>query len=223
MRWRRFALVRVMRFKGCVAGGVLGLILANMPLQAADVALAGLFGNRAVLVIDGGSPVTLQVGQSANGVRLVKVAGDLAVVEVEGRKLEVRLGERVVQRGASADTHVLYSDNRGHFKPEGKINGRPVRFLVDTGASMVSMGVSDARRLGLDLSQAIVGRSQTANGVVNVRRVMLDSVQVGSMVVFNIEASVHETDLPVVLLGMSFLSRMDMTHEGSRLTLRKRF
>ena len=190
---------------------------------AADVALSGVVGSRAVLVINGAQPVVLQTGQMADGVRLLQVDREAAVVDVGGRRVTLRLGEQVVQREGSVDGHVLLSDRQGHFTPQGKINGQPVRFLVDTGASLVSMGISDARRLGLDLSKAAVGRSQTANGVVRVRRVVLDSVQVGPMIVYNIEASVHDHDLPVVLLGMSFLSRMEVSQDGSRMTLRKRY
>ncbi|MBR0564605.1 TIGR02281 family clan AA aspartic protease [Azoarcus sp. L1K30] len=194
---------------------------------AAEVAVAGVLGTRAaVLVIDGGSPRTLAIGQrSPEGVRLLAIEGEVAVVEVDKVRERVRLGERVVRRaadGRDASVH-LEADGQGHFLTTGRINGASVRFLVDTGASVVSIGRADARRLGIDLTRATLGRTQTANGVVNVWRVKLDSVQLGELSLNDVDAVVLENDMPLILLGMSFLNRMEMARDGNRLVLRRRY
>ena len=203
-----------------------GLALSS-PCLATEVALAGLLGSRAVvLVVDGGSPRTLALGQrSPEGVRLVAIEGDLAIVEFDGIRKSLRLGEQVVSRAVADSGAVMQieADGRGHFLANGRVNGGAVRFLVDTGASLVSLGRSDARRLGIDLSRATVGRTQTASGVAKVWLVRLDSVQIGEWSINNVDAAVLENDMPLALLGMSVLNRMEMTREGSRLVLKKRY
>jgi aspartyl protease family protein len=77
--------------------------------------------------------------------------------------------------------------------------------------------------MGIDVTEGAAGVSQTANGMSRIWRVRLDSLKVGGVVVHGVDAAVHINDLPVALLGMSFLNRMEMTREGSRLVLKKRF
>ena len=206
--------------------GVVVACAASADVFATEVALAGLFGQKAVLVINGGAPQTLSVGQKTDeGVRLLAVEGELAVVEVNARRERLRLGERVVQRIAAGGTDSIYleADGQGHFLTTGNVNGASVRFLVDTGATFVSIGMSDARRMGIDVSDGVPGVSQTANGVSRIWRVRLDTLKVGDVVVHGVDAAVHANDLPVALLGMSFLNRMEMTREGTRLVLKKRY
>lgn len=199
-------------------------------LAAAEIELAGVFGSKAVLIIDGAAPVTLAVGQSREGVRLVDVGAGVATVEVGGRRQQVVMGAAPVRLGATgADSNGgdgsvnLHADSKGHHFAQGSINGISMRFLVDTGASMVSMGMADARRAGIDLKRAKPALTQTASGTSRVWQVRLDQVRIGEVTLHGVDGLVHENDLPFVLLGMSFLSRMDMQREGSRLILRKRF
>lgn len=88
---------------------------------------------------------------------------------------------------------------------------------------MVSLGASDARRLGINAATGEAGFAQTANGVVRVWEHRLDAVSLGGITLYGVRAIVHENDLPVALLGMSFLNRVEMDRKGSSLTLRKRF
>jgi len=117
----------------------------------------------------------------------------------------------------------LVADTRGHFFTTGSINGSLVQFLVDTGATMISMGVADARRIGVNYLQGERGVSRTANGVAKVYRVRLESVKVGDIALANVDALVHESEMPYVLLGMSFLHRLEMRQAGTDLTLTKRY
>ncbi len=203
--------------------------LASIPAQAADVSLAGVFGGKAVLVVDGGVPRTLKPGaHSPEGVKLISVDGDSAWVEIESRRVKLRIGENVALPrsasggGGAAAVH-LNADSQGHFLSEGSINGTPVRFLVDTGATVIALGRTDARRASINVSQSPVVTVQTANGVVRAWRVRLNSVKLGSVTLNDVEAAVMETDMPHVLLGMSFLNRMDMQRNGQIMTLRQRF
>ena len=88
---------------------------------------------------------------------------------------------------------------------------------------MVSMGPNDAKRAGIDYLDGEKTYATTANGVALVYRVQLDKVRVGDIVLYNVAGLVHENiNLPVVLLGMSFLGRLNMRREGDMLTLSKR-
>ena len=100
------------------------------------------------------------------------------------------------------------------------INGIPVRALVDTGASSIAMNLSDARRAGVNLSGARRVRILTASGAREALLVQLGTVQVGDIVVNDVEATLSERDeLPITLLGMSFLKHLDMYRIGASLTL----
>lgn len=217
-----------MNFPRLICQAICALLFSSSVTFAADVELAGVFGSRAVLLVDGGSPQTLAVGQrSREGVLLRALQGDVAVVEVDGVQRRIRLGGAPIQVGARADSGAtgrelrLTPDARGHYSVLGSVNGASMRFLIDTGASLVSMGAEDAVRAGVDYRKGRPSTSMTANGLVQIWVVRLDKIQVGQLVLHGVEAAVHEGALPVVLLGMSFLNRMDMRREGGFLVLRK--
>ncbi len=88
---------------------------------------------------------------------------------------------------------------------------------------MISLGASDARRIGIDASKGQQGMANTANGQTVVTRVKLDTVRVGEIVMNNVDALVHQQDMPFALLGMSFLNRMEMQRNGDTMTLKKRY
>lgn len=213
---------------GRTARRVLCFWLAVLPfaVQGADVALAGVIGARAVLVIDAGAPQTLAVGaRSREGVKLVALRDEIATVEVDGRRETLRLGEHAihVKGGQEAVRLQLQADSQGHFVSRGRINGIEVNLLVDTGATFVSLGRSDAKRIGLDYTKGERGLTATANGTVPVWRMRLDTVELGGMTLHNVDASVHENELPLVLLGMSFLNRTQWQRDGDKLILQKRY
>lgn len=192
---------------------------------AADVALVGLMGDKAMVVIDGGRRQTLALGaSSAEGVKLVAVESGAAVFEIDGKRRRMQIGQSVVSSAkVEKPSLVLEANRQGHFFAQGSINGEAMRFLVDTGATFVSLGVSDARRARIDFLQGTPGLTQTANGVARVWRVRLTNIKVGNIVLHDVEASVTEGDMPIVLLGMSFLNRMEMRREGTSLTLIQRY
>jgi aspartyl protease family protein len=198
--------------------------------QSADINLNGVVGNRALVVIDGGKPRWLLAGEAtADGIKLVSVSGQSAVVEFGGKRQTLTLGqnERLgSSASASAGTQsiTLAAGRGGHFVAAGSINGVAVQFLVDTGASFISFNSAEAKRFGINYLTGQKGLSSTANGVVPTYRVKLDEVKVGDITLNNIDAMVHVGEnLPVVLLGNSFLNRMEMKRDGEKMVLTKRF
>lgn len=187
----------------------------------------GLFGGKAIVVIDGGRPRTLAAGEAAGAVRLISATSESGVFEIEGKRTTLTVGSQSFGgnfKPSRRPSVVLSADHGGHYLTSGSINGAPVRFLVDTGATMVSLGAGDARRIGIDYRKGERGISNTANGSAVVYRVRLDTVKVGDITLNGIEGLVHESaDMPFALLGMSFLNRMDMKHDGSQLTLTLRY
>jgi aspartyl protease family protein len=205
---------------------LLTLAALGMPALAADVTLVGLIGAKAIVVIDGGAPRTLAPGQkTAEGVALLGTEKDAATFEIDGKKRTLRMGQAYsVGTRAGRQNVTLSADPRGHFVAAGSINGGSVRFLVDTGATFVSLPAAEARRLGINYLQGQRGELQTANGVAVAYRVKLDSVRIGDIEVNNVEAVVNENGATgVTLLGMSFLNRMEMQRDGQSMTLTKRY
>ena len=203
-------------------------MLLAAPASAADVNVIGLFPGKAVVVINRGTPRTLSVGQrTPEGVLLVSVDATAAVIEIDGRRDRVEMGqhfETAAETGARTTT-TLAPDSRGHYIVDGAINGGHVRFMVDTGATDVALNSQDAQRLGIDYRGGKRMFVQVADGRrVPVYRVTFDSVTVGSITLLNVEGSVQEGgSLGVVLLGNTFLNRTEMRREGPNLTLIKRY
>jgi aspartyl protease family protein len=194
---------------------------------AADVALIGVIGDRAaVLAVDGGEPKTLKLGQKWNGIVVHAVEKTRATVEVDGTKRVLQLGQHYRSAAAApagSQSATLMAGESGHFVADGAINGVQVRFIVDTGASLVALPGALAQSLGIDYRKGERGMTQTANGAVQSFRVRLDNVRVGGIALNGVDGLVIESGLPVALLGMSFLNRVDMRREGDRMVLTRRF
>ena len=203
------------------------LLLACGAAGAQTVSMSGSLGDKALLVIDG-TPRTVAAGATVQGVKLVSVAGSEAVVEVGGKRVRLALGGAQVNLGGvpsdgGATQIVLSAGSGGHFFSAGSINGKAVRFVVDTGATYVSMGVNEAERLGIDYKSGQRGMTSTANGAMAVYKVSLASVRVGDVQVYNVEALVGQAPMDQVLLGNSFLTRFQMRRDNDTLTLSKRY
>lgn len=201
-------------------------LLVPPTAAATDVVVSGLMRDKAVVQIDGGALRTLSVGQkTAEGVVLVSVERDSALFEIDGKRVTLGLGQaRLARNEAAPHTATLVADLAGHFTAHGQVNGRPMRFMVDTGATVTALPASEARRVGVDASKGQLVLLQTANGTARARLVKLDTVTVGGVTLYGVEAVVMEGDgLHLPLLGMSFLNRMDMKREGNVLTLTKRY
>jgi aspartyl protease family protein len=212
---------------GLIAHSIaLVLALACGAAAAADIALVGVIGSRAaVLAVDGGEPKTVKVGQKWNGIAVLSVDKDRAIVEIDGRRRTLVQGQHHRRAAAVADRQqvTLAADRHGHFVTMGAVNGNPVRFLVDTGATSIALPGREAERLGIDYRKGARGMTQTANGPVAVYRVTLDRVSLGGIELRMVEGVVIEQGLDIALLGMTFLNRVEMKREGQSMTLIRRF
>jgi aspartyl protease family protein len=208
-----------------IATAVAGLLIAAAA-AATDITVSGLFTNKAVVQIDNGPLQTLSVGQKTpQGVVLVSVDRESATFEIDGKRMTLGLGRaRMATTAPAAESATLIADVRGHFAADGLVNGMPVRFFVDTGASLVSLPSSEASRLSIDYRKGQKALMGTANGTTTGYLIKLDTVKVGSVTLHGVDAVVMEGGgLGAPLLGMSFLNRMDMKREGDIMTLTRRY
>jgi len=197
-------------------------------VHAQSVVLSGMLGSRALLVVDGGPPKSVGVGQTHQGVKVISTQSSEAVVEIGGERHTLRMGQAPVSAGTGGDSPdsrkvVLHAVSNGHFKAPGQINGRTVNFMIDTGASVVSLSVADAEAIGLRYQAGQQVQVNTANGVSVGWRTRLDRVRLGSVDVYDVDALVTPAPMPFVLLGNSFLTRFQMTRTNDQLVLEKRY
>ena len=202
-------------------------LLAATGLPAAyaqSVALAGILGGKALLVVDGSAPRSVAPGGSHMGVRVASVGRDGVVLEVAGAQRAIQLGESPVSIGGSAAGQriVLKADARGHFINSGFINGRVMQYMVDTGATTVAIGRPDAQRMGLKFEQGQPVMMNTANGTAQGWRMRLESVRVGDVELRSVDAIVTAEAMPYVLLGNSFLREFHMNRSGDEMVLQRR-
>lgn len=205
------------------------MLLCALPLLAAaqSVQLSGQMGRKALLVVDG-QPLTLAVGETRSGITLKSLDERGAVVEWGGRSSTLSVGgapARVGGGGPNADggrSIVLSMGPGGHFMTQGAINGRSVRFMVDTGATSIALGRDEAERLGVDWRRGQPVGMRTAGGVVQGHRLTLTAVSVGEVTLANVEAVVMPAAMPFALLGNSFLSRFQMRRDNDVMRLELR-
>jgi aspartyl protease family protein len=193
-----------------------------------QVALNGVLGTKALLIVDGSAPKSVAPGETHQGVKVVSASGDSAVVEVKGQRVNLRVGDAPASvgtkaNGAAGTRIVLPVGSGGHFMSAGKINGREVNFMVDTGATMVALAVADAERIGLNYKSGQAMQANTANGVSLAWHVKLGSVRIGDVEVRDVDAAVVPQGMPFVLLGNSFLNRFKMQRDAGQMTLERRY
>ena len=115
----------------------------------------------------------------------------------------------------------LLRNRMGHYVATGQINAEPVVFLVDTGATVVSVPARVAKRLGLEAGHP--SYANTANGVIQTYTTRLETVGIGNIVLHDVSAHINpHMDSDEILLGMSFLKRLELVQQGNTLTLRQR-
>jgi aspartyl protease family protein len=196
------------------------LLLAALPAGATGVMVLSVAQDRVDLLVNGNAVRQLRSGQSSpEGVVLISATPTAAVLEIEGRRHTLSLGQTNI---AAA---VLTADPLGHFRTVAYVNGQPTTMMIDTGASYISMSSDDARELGIEYRRGQRVGIQTANGRIEAWRVNLASVRVGDIVLHNVDGVVAEagrelTGQPV--LGMSFLNMVEMQRRGATLTLTRR-
>lgn len=200
-------------------------LFATHSAYANEFSLVALSNGKAMLIVDDKPPKMFTVGSSITaGTKLVSINSNSATIETDGKRQTLFLGHAVLRTDtAKSPSITLQAGDNGHFFTEGKINGgSKLRMMVDTGASFVSMSASDARKLGIDYKKGIPSRTSTANGIVPTYIVRLDSVKIGDIELFQVDASIQENELGICLLGMSFLKRLSMVREGQQMVLTKK-
>lgn len=208
-------------------GVIAGSVASPLVVCAPQVSAVALFKDRAVLLIDGRSR-TLKAGdESPEGVRLLQADAGRARVVIDGHERELLLDGLSQSGGVTSREAVvvrLLPGDGGHYFADGQINGNPVHFVVDTGATTVTMNKHMARRIGLSyMVDGHPGRVETASGVAAAYGVMLNEVKVQSLRLGRVQGTVIDGDFPSeVLLGQSFLNRLDIHRSGAVLELRAR-
>ena len=220
-----------MNRRHCIASITVGLFVST-GAAALDVNVVGLFPNKAVVQIAGGALRTLSVGQKTrDDIILLSVGRDDATFDIQGRRVALALGSGRRQANPAAEASpaaegsyaVVPTNERGNMVADGEVNGMPVRFAVDTGATFITLSAREASRLGLDYHNGQKTMMKTVNGEMLGYRLKLDTVRVGEVAVHDVDAVIAESNsLSIALLGMSFLNRVDMRREGTILTLTKR-
>ena len=203
------------------------LLVIGAADAATTVRVLALFPGKAMLEIDGQRKVLAAGSTGPGGVRLIRADPSVAVVEIGGRQEELRLGSAVstsYQPRATREVRIL-KDGSGSYFVDGLINGRPVRFLVDTGATSVAMSERHAAQLGI--LHRVEGRRigvGTASGRTGGYQIVLASVEIGELALRDVTAVVIDGDSPRhVLLGMTALTQFEIDQRENLLILRSRF
>ncbi len=191
------------------------------------ITVVGLFKDTAIVVIDGTRRLLRSGDTSPEGVTLVSATSSEAVLEIDGERKRYGLGGQIggsYARSEQPKVRIWPTPNHMYLVT-GSINGFPVDFIVDTGATLVSLSGREARRLGIDYRVVgTPGHSSTASGIEKIYLVKLDKVRVGDIELRNVQGAVHDGDFPpATLLGMSFLGRLTMRQEGQVLELEKKY
>jgi aspartyl protease family protein len=203
-------------------------LLVTGNASAMDFTVEALFKNKAMIKIDG-KRVLLKAGQEKNGLTLVSTDTykQIAVIEIDGKSDSYDLGRHIGGGYAKPEANeiMISADRKGSYFSNGQINGRSVNFLLDTGASSVAMSEDIARGLGLNyLDETKKIMVATAGGNQLGYQVILREVSVGGIVLYNVEGIVITGSSPsVTLLGMSFLSQLEIEQKQNLMVLRKKF
>lgn len=206
-----------------------GLFILSVAISAmaTEVNIVGLFNGKAMVSINGGKHQVIATGETTpEGVKLISSNSTNAVLEIDGKRQNLGMGKSgsiPSSEGGGNSKAVLTADVQGHFFTNGSINGASTTMVVDTGATTVAMGKDEARRLGISYLKGERVGVNTANGVVAAYRVTLDTVSVGNLTLNQVEGLVQESNMPIVLLGMSFLKRLEIKQDGTSMTLLKKY
>lgn len=197
--------------------------LLSLSVNAIDrIELKGLFGKKAALLDVDGRAVTVKLGVPKAGVTLLAVKGKSVVLDVQGQRQQLSLSKQTTGSYKKPNTKIvrIASGKGGHYWVTGKVNIHSVDFVVDTGATSISMNASTAKRLGLNNVKGERIQLSTANGIKEARLVKLKKVTIGQITQYNVQATIAYDDaLPFVLLGNSFLSGVNWRKENGVLIL----
>lgn len=220
--------MKSIRLRGLAHALVIAICLVEPAAAVDKITVLGLFKNKAVVKIDGKQRLLKLDEPSPEGVKLISATSEEAVLEVDGETSTYKLGSHIGTQYAKpkeGPAVQVWPDEIGMYRIIGSINGYPVNFMIDTGATVIAMNKNEAKRLGIDyLVEGTPGAASTASGVVATYQVVLRKVKIGEVGLNDVHASVLDGDFPTdVLLGNSFLNRLDMQRKGKMMELRKKY
>ncbi len=177
-----------------------------------------------ILLVVGGSMIISSRGQLNRTLQQASIWALIFVGAIGAYSLRDRVESSLYPERAMISEQGTVSFNRardGHFYAEIEINGKKVEFVIDTGASDIVLSEQDAENLGYPVGDLIYsGRASTANGMVPIARITLDTITLGRFTDRRIPATVNGGELETSLLGMRYLERFRKIEiAGSRLTL----
>lgn len=199
--------------------------LSSASLSAMELQAKMLAQGSALIEIDGKSRMLRTGASSPEGVKLIAANSQEATVEIEGKRRLLKLNRQIstqFKKAEKAEVRIA-STRGGHHITPGRINGLPVEFMVDTGASVVAMNYREAEKLGIDYRAGTPISVNTANGVAKAYRVVLHRVSIGDIELHQVSAAVNASEWPrVILLGNSYLSQVDLSVDSGVLVLREK-
>ena len=208
---------------------LLSIFLFTPAYAQTNVKTIALFNDKAMLSVNGKKAKIIKKGESYKGVRLLSSNTNQAVIEIDGEKETLTLNS-TISLSESLSTTIkpktsieLWADENGFFSSNGEINGRALNFLVDTGANLVVLSSEQANQIGLEYKNGTPSYAATASGTTPMYAIQIAEMSFGGIKLTNIDAGVIEGSFPIIpLLGMSFLSQLDMTRVGNKMEFKTR-
>ncbi|PHV12016.1 retropepsin-like aspartic protease family protein [Chitinimonas sp. BJB300] len=206
-------------------------LFLSLPVMAAAPVLLATMGNK-VSVSFGGKPITMSVGQTMEGVRLVAIGTDSAVFESRGKRRQIGLGQEFFASGGSSitgtsssgDTVTLFDAGSGHFLAQISTGQSSVRGVIDTGATFLSLSSAHAAQLGINYGRDRPVQLSTAQGRKIAWMSKATAIKLEGIPLYEVDVVVTEGNFPEVpLIGMSVLNRLQMLRDGDNMTLRKKY
>jgi len=206
------------------------LILTQRISFAIDnIVINGLFKDKVVATIDGKQRILKKDKLTTDGLKLIKANSKEATIEINGISKVFTLDEKIVSTFSegkhtpliTAKKVKIKADNSGQYVKQGEINGKLVEFLVDTGATYVSINSNLAKQLRIKYEDGKQLIMETAMGRDIAYEVKLKSVKIGNIELRNVTGIVSDKMTDTVLLGMSFLGKLKVKSEGMTMILEK--
>ncbi len=208
------------------AAGLL-LLTAGVVRAEPNIRVLALFPGKAMLAVDGSNTLLAEGETGPAGIRLISASSKQAVIDIDGRRQSFGLGDHIGGSYAAPELAEarIQRNSQGAFISDGVINGRRVRMMVDTGATVVALNSADADRLDIDYEND--GRPSmvtTASGTVPAYALTLDRVRIGNIEQRNVQAVVMSGGHPpLVLLGQTFLRRVKIQDRGNLMVLQAKY
>ncbi len=187
-----------------------------------NVAAEAVLGKLVVMQING-KREQLRVGETKGKVKVTDANTSIVTLNIDGEVRKIKVGVASVRSNYSQSKKIerISRNAIGMYEVVGTINNRSANFLVDTGATFVSLSLAHAKRLGIDYkTKGRLVQMSTANGVAPAYFIKLDTVSVGGITIDQVEGVVMAgAGMPEILLGMSFLNRVDVSYKAGIMTL----